>query len=138
MREGGFEQWRSLTKSSEGAGRVHPPLHTKLRRGFEVTPYRTLPRVASCETTVAGYFIPKGSQVLVSHLGLGRNPEVWDDPLTFSPDRHMNGNKEVVLTDNSLHMLSYSTGRRGYPGVLLGSTMAVMLLARLIPGFSTQ
>uniref|UniRef100_A0A251TV76 Putative cytochrome P450 n=1 Tax=Helianthus annuus TaxID=4232 RepID=A0A251TV76_HELAN len=71
-----------------------------------VTPYRTftLPRVASCDTTVAGYFIPKGSQVLVSRLGLGRNPEVWDDPLTFNPDRHMNGNKEVVLTDNSLHI----------------------------------
>ncbi|KAF5790813.1 putative tryptophan N-monooxygenase [Helianthus annuus] len=85
-----------------------PPPHFTLSYapGFEVTPYRTftLPRVASCDTTVAGYFIPKGSQVLVSRLGLGRNPEVWDDPLTFNPDRHMNGNKEVVLTDNSLHI----------------------------------
>ncbi|KAJ0753396.1 putative isoleucine N-monooxygenase [Helianthus annuus] len=76
--------------------------------------------------------------VLVSRLGLGRNPEVGDDPLTFNPDRHMNGNKEVVLTDNSLHMLSYSTGRRECPGVLLGSTMAVMLLARLIQGFTLE
>ncbi|KAL9998591.1 putative isoleucine N-monooxygenase [Helianthus debilis subsp. tardiflorus] len=50
----------------------------------------------------------------------------------------MNGNKEVVLTDNSLHMLSYRTGRRGCPGMLLGSTMAVMLLARLIQGFTWE
>ncbi|KAK1432698.1 hypothetical protein QVD17_09596 [Tagetes erecta] len=98
----------------------------------------TLPRVASCDTTVAGYFIPKGSQVLISRLGLGRNPEVWDNPLTFNPDRHMNGKNEVVLTDHNLHMLSFSAGRRGCPGVLLGSTMAVMLLARLIQGFTWE
>ncbi|MFS7970445.1 putative isoleucine N-monooxygenase [Helianthus anomalus] len=36
-------------------------------------------------------------------------------------------------------MLSYSTGRRGgCPGVLLGSTMAVMLLARLIVSYKAS
>ncbi|XP_076949627.1 tryptophan N-monooxygenase CYP79A68-like [Bidens hawaiensis] len=98
----------------------------------------TLPRVASRNTTVAGCFIPKDSQVIVSRVGLGRNHEVWDDPLTFNPDRHMNGNKVVVLTSHNLHMLSFSTGRRGCPGVLLGTTIAVMLLSRLIQGFSWE
>ncbi|KAK9067361.1 hypothetical protein SSX86_014688 [Deinandra increscens subsp. villosa] len=98
----------------------------------------TLPRVASRDTTLGGYFIPKDSQVIVSRLGLGRNPEVWDDPLTFNPNRHMNGNNEVVLTDHNLHMLSFSAGRRGCPGVVLGSTMAVMLLARLVQGFTWE
>lgn len=58
--------------------------------------------------------------------------------MTFNPDRHLNGENEVVLTDHNLHMLSFSTGRRGCPGVLLGSTMAVMLLARLIQGFTWE
>ncbi|PWA67405.1 hypothetical protein CTI12_AA305150 [Artemisia annua] len=102
-----------------------------------VAPFN-LPHVATTDTTVAGYFIPKGSHVLLSRLGLGRNPEVWDDPLTFKPDRHMNGDTEVVLTDHNLHMLSFSTGRRGCPTVLLGSTITVMLLARLVQGFTWE
>ncbi|KAI3768733.1 hypothetical protein L2E82_19563 [Cichorium intybus] len=45
---------------------------------------------------------------------------------------------EVVLTDHNLQMLSFSTGRRGCAGVLLGSTMTVMLLARLLQGFTWE
>ncbi|KVH92807.1 cytochrome P450 [Cynara cardunculus var. scolymus] len=97
-----------------------------------------LPHVAAVDTTVGGYFIPKGSHVLLSRIGLGRNPEVWDDPLTFEPERHIDGDNEVVLTDYNLQMLSFSCGRRGCPGVLFGSTMTVMLLARLVQGFTWE
>lgn len=111
-----------------------------VREAFRLHPVAPFnpPHVATCDTSVAGYFIPKGSHVLLSRLGLGRNPEVWDDPLTFNPDRHLKGDSEVVLTDHSLCMLSFSTGRRGCPGVLLGSTMSVMLLARLVQGFTWE
>nr|XP_043617496.1 phenylalanine N-monooxygenase-like [Erigeron canadensis] len=88
------------------------------------------------DSSVAGYFIPKGSHVIVSRLGLGRNPEVWSDPLNFDPNRHMNVNSQVVLTDHNLHLFSFGTGPRGCPGVLLGTTMSVMLLARLVQGFT--
>ncbi|PWA42559.1 hypothetical protein CTI12_AA544450 [Artemisia annua] len=98
-----------------------------------VAPFN-LPHVASIDTTVARYFIPKGSHVLLSRPGLGRNADVWDDPMTFIPERH----SEVVLTDHKLHVFSFSTGRRGCPGVLLGTTMTVMLLARLIQGFTWE
>ncbi|KAK9053986.1 hypothetical protein SSX86_025061 [Deinandra increscens subsp. villosa] len=102
-----------------------------------VAPFN-VPHVTTANSTVAGYFIPKGSHVIVSRLGLGRNPMVWDDPLTFNPDRHMNGDKEVMLTDHNLHTFTFSTGRRGCPAVLLGSTMTVMLLARLVQGFTWE
>ncbi|KAI3670069.1 hypothetical protein L6452_41670 [Arctium lappa] len=102
-----------------------------------VTPFN-LPHVARVDTTVAGYFIPKGSHVLLSRIGLGRNPDVWDDPLTFNPYCHMTDCNDVVLTDHNLQMLSFSTGRRGCSGVLLGSTMTVMLLARIVQGFTWE
>ncbi|KAJ0786479.1 putative tyrosine N-monooxygenase [Helianthus annuus] len=53
-----------------------------------VSPFN-LPHMTTADSTVAGYLIPKGSHVLVSRIGLSRNPEVWDDPLTFNPDRYM-------------------------------------------------
>ena len=96
-----------------------------------------VPHVSTKDTSVAGYFIPKGSHVLLSRPGLGRNPRIWDEPLKFKPERHLKGQgSEVVLVDHELHMLSFSTGRRGCAGVLLGSTMTTMLLARILQGFT--
>lgn len=44
-----------------------------------------LPHVARHDMEVARYFIPKGSEVRLSRVGLGRNPNVWPDPLRFDP-----------------------------------------------------
>ncbi|KAK1441210.1 hypothetical protein QVD17_07051 [Tagetes erecta] len=109
----------------------------KAFRLHPVAPFN-VPHVTTADSTVAGYFIPKASHVIVSCLGLGRNPEVWNNPLTFDPTRHMNSDKEVVLTDHNLHLFSFGTGRRGCPGMLLGSTMTTMLLARLVQGFTWE
>lgn len=111
-----------------------------VREAFRLHPVSpfNLPHVSSADTTVAGYFIPKGSHVLLSRRGLGRDPEFWDDPLTFNPDRHINGDNEVVLNDHNLHIVSFGIGRRGCPGVLLGSTITVMLMARLVHGFTWE
>ncbi|PIN03870.1 Cytochrome P450 CYP2 subfamily [Handroanthus impetiginosus] len=96
-----------------------------------------VPHLSTKDTIVGGYFIPKGSHVLVSRLGLGRNPRIWEDPLKYNPERHIiDESTQVMLTDHELNMLSFSTGRRGCPGVVLGSTMVTILLARLIQGFS--
>ncbi|KAK8552653.1 hypothetical protein V6N13_121037 [Hibiscus sabdariffa] len=94
-----------------------------------------LPHVSNVDCVVAGYFIPKGSHVLLSRVGLGRNPKVWDEPSVFKPERHL-GDEEIDLTETKLRFISFSTGRRSCMGVALGSAMIVMLLGRLIQGFS--
>uniref|UniRef100_K4BQY6 Cytochrome P450 n=2 Tax=Solanum lycopersicum TaxID=4081 RepID=K4BQY6_SOLLC len=98
-----------------------------------------VPHVSVSDTIISEkYFIAKGSVVILSRLGLGRNPRVWKDPLKFNPERHlkMKDGSEVVLTDSKLRLLSFSLGRRGCPGVKLGSTITTMLLARLLQGFT--
>ena len=53
------------------------------------------------------------------------------------PERHLKiDGSDVSLVDPDLNMLSFSTGRRGCPGVMLGTTMTVMLFARLLHSFS--
>ncbi|GMP89971.1 hypothetical protein CsSME_00041313 [Camellia sinensis var. sinensis] len=69
-----------------------------------------VPHVSISDTTVGNYFIPKGSHVLLSRPGLGRNPRIWNESL--------------------------NTGRRRCAGVTLGSTMTSMLMARLLQGFT--
>ncbi|KAL0393133.1 UNVERIFIED_CONTAM: Valine N-monooxygenase 2 [Sesamum radiatum] len=97
-----------------------------------VTPFN-VPHLSMEDTVVGGYFIPKGSHVLLSRPGLGQNPRVWKDPLVYKPERHI---ISPNVLDHELCMLSFSTGRRGCPAIVLGSTMTNILLARLIQGFS--
>ncbi|GAY65517.1 hypothetical protein CUMW_241740 [Citrus unshiu] len=102
-----------------------------------VAPFN-LPHVSTRDATIAGYFIPKGSHVLLSRLGLGRNPNVWKDPLKFMPERHIGSTDhdlQVELTEPKLRFVSFGRGRRGCMGVALGSEMSVILLARLLQGF---
>ncbi|KAL2470897.1 Tryptophan N-monooxygenase 1 [Abeliophyllum distichum] len=109
------------------------------REAFRLHPLApfNVPHVSIEDATVGGYFIPKGSHVLLSRPGLGRNPRIWEEPLKFKPERHIKDDgSDVVLTDSNLRMLSFSTGMRGCAGVLLGSTMTTMLFARLIHGFT--
>ncbi|CAM0877270.1 unnamed protein product [Alopecurus aequalis] len=107
-----------------------------VREAFRLHPIApfNVPHVALADTILAGYRVPKGSHVLLSRVGLGRNPATWEEPLRFKPERHMGGN--VQLTENDLRFISFSTGRRGCVGTVLGTAMSVMLLGRLLHGFT--
>ncbi|KAK1407507.1 hypothetical protein QVD17_39123 [Tagetes erecta] len=112
-----------------------------IKEAFRLHPFVSFlpPHVSTMDTTVAGYFIPKGSHVILSRYGLGRNPNVWVDPLRYDPDRHLRGEgKQVVLTDDDLRLISFSTGKRGCTGIALGTTLTTMLLARMVQGFTWE
>ncbi|CAD6207654.1 unnamed protein product [Miscanthus lutarioriparius] len=100
-----------------------------------VAPFN-VPHVALADTTIAGYCVPKGSHVILSRTGLGRNPRVWDEPLRFYPDRHLAAASDVALTENDLRFISFSTGRRGCIAASLGTAMSIMLFGRLLQGFT--
>ncbi|KAL6909386.1 hypothetical protein ACP4OV_001667 [Aristida adscensionis] len=116
-----------------------------VREAFRLHPVApfNIPHVALADATVAGHRVPRGSHLLLSRLGLGRNPRVWDDPLRFDPGRHVAGGgageaaaADVALTENDLRFISFSTGRRGCVAASLGTAMSVMLLGRLLQGFA--
>ncbi|KAK7305539.1 hypothetical protein VNO77_43445 [Canavalia gladiata] len=95
------------------------------------------PHVSTHDTVVGGYLIPKGSHVMLSRQGLGRNPKVWNEPHRFKPERHLkNDGSMIVLSEPDLKFISFGTGRRGCPAIMLGTTMTVMLLARLLHSFT--
>ena len=121
----------------------HNYLKACIREAFRLHPYHPFvpPHVAMEDVVISGYLIPKGSHVLLSRVGLGRNSDVWDTPLQFWPERHlMMDNKlehaNVVLTEPNLSFISFSAGRRGCPGVSLGTSVTMMLFARLLQGFT--
>lgn len=49
---------------------------------------------------VGGYCIPKGTRVFVNVWAIGRDPEVWNDPHSFVPNRFLN--VQTYCNNNSL------------------------------------
>ncbi|XP_062080000.1 tryptophan N-monooxygenase CYP79A68-like [Humulus lupulus] len=114
-----------------------PYLVACLREALRLHPVTAfnVPHLSTADCTVAGYFIPKGSHVLLSRHGLGRNPAVWDQPLRFNPDCHL-PDKKCDLGETELRFVSFTTGRRGCIAMELGTNMTVMLLGRLLQCFT--
>ncbi|KAK2440565.1 isoleucine N-monooxygenase [Trifolium repens] len=109
------------------------------REAFRLHPITAfnVPHVSMNDTIVGNYLIPKGSHILLGRSGLGTNPNVWSEPYKFKPERHLkNDGSNITLTEPDLKFITFGTGRRGCPGVMLGSTMTILLLARLLHGFT--
>ncbi|KAH7542138.1 hypothetical protein FEM48_Zijuj02G0041500 [Ziziphus jujuba var. spinosa] len=107
----------------------------KALRLHPVAPFN-LPDLSVSDCVVAGYFIPKGSRILLSRLGLGRNPKVWEDPFRFDPERRLKegvANQQVSLAEPELRFITFTIGRRSCLGGWRGSTITVMLF---IQGFT--
>ncbi|XVF20427.1 hypothetical protein REPUB_Repub11eG0197700 [Reevesia pubescens] len=125
VQESDFPKLNYVKACAREAFRLHP-----------IAPFN-VPHVSVADTTVANYFIPKGSHILLSRTALGRNPKVWDEPLKYKPERHLKEDgTPVSLNEPDLRFISFSTGMRGCKGILLGTSMTVMLFARLLQCFS--
>ncbi|XLR49871.1 hypothetical protein S83_000543 [Arachis hypogaea] len=110
-----------------------------LKEGFRLHPIAdfNVPHVSMEDTIVANYFIPKGSHILVRRQGIGHNPRVWEEPLKFKPERHLKNDAcRVTLAEPNLELFTFGIGRRSCPAITLGSTMTIMLFARLVHGFT--
>lgn len=58
-------------------------------RLYPAAPYITT-RLATRTINVNGWVIPEGTKVLYNSYLIHRNPEIWDDPESFNPDRFLN------------------------------------------------
>ncbi|GJN33876.1 hypothetical protein PR202_gb22504 [Eleusine coracana subsp. coracana] len=92
-----------------------------------------VPRLSRDDSTVAGYDIPAGTRVLVSVWSIGRDPELWDAPEEFQPERFLGSRIDVKGQDYEL--LPFGSGRRMCPGYSLGLKVIQVSLANLLHGF---
>ncbi|KAK4391300.1 Dimethylnonatriene synthase [Sesamum angolense] len=76
------------------------------------------PHYAMEDCKVAGYDISKGTTILVNTWSIGRDPNSWDAPNEFLPERFVG--KEIDLTGSNFALLPFGSGRRRCPGYNLG------------------
>lgn len=111
--------------------RVHPP-----------GPLLSWARMSITDTTVDGYHVPRGTTAMVNMWAITRDPRVWQDPLSFNPDRF------ISTTNSNLHKMDlfsvlgsdprlapFGSGRRTCPGKTLGLTTVTFWVASLLYEF---
>ncbi|CAN6338747.1 unnamed protein product [Urochloa humidicola] len=83
-----------------------------------------VPHEVSQDCVIAGYAIARGTMVLVDVYSMQRDPNVWEDPERFMPERFMDG--------DSRWMMPFGMGRRSCPGEglalrMMGIALGVMM-----------
>lgn len=106
--------------------RRHPPAHFGL------------PHAVSRDVELGGYVIPQNSTVFFMAAEMGWNPQEWEDPLEFRPERFLvkgdHGGAEAfdVTGSKGIKMMPFGAGRRLCPGYELGIHHLEYFISNLI------
>ncbi|KAL8516814.1 hypothetical protein ACS0TY_015172 [Phlomoides rotata] len=95
-----------------------------------------LPRNTMEDTKYLGYIIPKGTQVFVNAWAVGRDPDSWDDALTFKPDRFLDSN--VEYKGQHFNLIPFGSGRRICVGFPLAHRVVHLAIATLVHSFDWE
>ncbi|XP_076449344.1 cytochrome P450 1A1-like [Babylonia areolata] len=91
-----------------------------------------LPHSTTRDTVLQGYHIPENTLVLVNLWSLSRDPDVFQDPERFLPERFLDSDGEEVNRDLAEKFLPYSAGRRRCPGEQLAKMELFIFLAVMV------
>ncbi|KAI7882939.1 cytochrome P450 [Lichtheimia hyalospora FSU 10163] len=99
--------------------RLHPPANS------------IAVRTTQKDTDLAGTFIPKGTQVTIDIHEMHHNPNIWNSPEEFRPERFMSGGEAEQLSGNGMSWLPFSNGARQCIGMNFSLTEQRVLLPML-------
>ncbi|GMH20699.1 hypothetical protein Nepgr_022540 [Nepenthes gracilis] len=105
--------------------RRHPPGHF------------VLPHTVREETELSGYTVPRKTPVNFMVAEIGWDPEVWEDPMEFKPERFLGGGVEEfdITGSKEIKMMPFGAGRRICPGYGLALLHLEYFVANLIWNF---
>eukprot|EP00250_Pteridium_aquilinum_P005426 c15516_g1_i1 orf=952-1509(+) len=116
-----------------------PYLQAVVKESMRLHPPRPLmsPHEATEACRVREYLIPPKTRVIVNVWVIGRDPNVWENPLLFEPERFLLEGKynHVSVNGQQFQLLPFGFGRRGCPAVTLGLVSVQIMVASLVQSF---
>ncbi|KAJ3674321.1 hypothetical protein LUZ60_004937 [Juncus effusus] len=112
-----------------------PYLRAIINETFRLHPVVPLdvPHESAEECFVGGYKIPKGTMLLVNIHAIHRDPDSWDEPEEFRPERFLEGSK-----GKRGEIITFGMGRRKCPGEGLAMRMIGLGLGTLMQCFEWE
>ncbi|GMP95337.1 hypothetical protein CsSME_00044422 [Camellia sinensis var. sinensis] len=101
--------------------RLHPPVPLLL-------PYK-----ARNDVELLDFTIPKDTRVLVNAWGIERDPEYWDNPTSFVPERFLDCGVDYKGRD--FEYIPFGAGRRICPGIPLATRMVHLMVGSIVQAF---
>ncbi|KAI8138875.1 cytochrome P450 [Fennellomyces sp. T-0311] len=99
------------------------------------TPFGLL-HETSKDLTCQGYFIPKGTTIVSNMRAIHMNPDVYNEPEKFMPDRFLDRLKPMSAAANAAvderDHYNFGWGRRTCPGAYLAEVEMFNILVRLL------
>ncbi|KAK9138425.1 hypothetical protein Sjap_009019 [Stephania japonica] len=93
-------------------------------------------RESAEDYTIGGYHIPAKTRLFVNVWAIGRDPQHWENPFEFDPDRFIDNRlSKLDVRGQHFHFLPFGSGRRGCTGTTLALQVVQTTLAMLIQCF---
>ncbi|XAR61681.1 hypothetical protein NMG60_11016169 [Bertholletia excelsa] len=86
---------------------------------------------------IGGYIIEPKTLVYINAWAIGRDPEAWESPEEFLPDRFLNGDLDSSRVQE-FGYIPFGVGRRGCPGANLGMAVVELAVANLVHVFDWE
>ncbi|KAI1100667.1 putative cytochrome P450 oxidoreductase OrdA-like protein [Jackrogersella minutella] len=93
-----------------------------------------LPHTSTEDDVCHGYFIPKGSMVLANVWHFTHDPNVYDDPMAFKPERFLEADGHKPEQDPNAFVFGF--GRRICPGRYLAENALYLSIVQTLSVFS--
>ncbi|CAH8344007.1 unnamed protein product [Eruca vesicaria subsp. sativa] len=100
-----------------------------------------LPREFQQGCTVGGFYIAEGTILVMNAYDVMRDPDYWEDPNTFKPERFLASSRswqEEKRREHALKFLSFGAGRRRCMGSNLGYTLVGTAIGVMVQHFDWE
>ncbi|KAL6319733.1 hypothetical protein AAG906_026822 [Vitis piasezkii] len=104
--------------------RLHPPAPV------------LVPRESMEDVTIDGYNIPAKTRFFVNAWAIGRDPESWQNPESFEPQRFMGST--IDFKGQDFELIPFGAGRRSCPAITFGAATVELALAQLLHSFDWE
>ncbi|KAK9995618.1 hypothetical protein SO802_020304 [Lithocarpus litseifolius] len=104
--------------------RLHPPAPV------------LVPRESMEEVNIDGYNIPAKTRFFVNAWAIGRDPESWENPYVFEPERFICST--VDFKGQHFELIPFGAGRRSCPAITFGTASVELALAQLLHSFDWE
>ena len=84
---------------------------------------------------IDGYHIKDGTRLIINLHKIFRDPQIWEDPLEFRPERFLTAHKDVDFRGKHWEFIPFGAGRRICPGMSFGLQVVHLALANFLHAF---